>query len=220
MHEHKCADCGFLTFRMAGDGALVEAGEECRELGNLPVRVHPTGAPTSLYTMFSELPICFVRRYPLGDEFVAEKKNYPGVSRDSKGVAIGIRKEVIQRERTCEKWTKWTQGFTPRDHLEMLLNEESLDRQRKFQAEERLRADQRYERELKRGDERDARANKNAKVGQWISFASVVVAVTALLIGIWNNKSKDAHDPITVNVQLQPDKKSNTDSPAAPTTIP
>jgi hypothetical protein len=189
---------------MAGNGSLVEAGEECRELGNLPVRVHPSGAPTSLYTMFAEPPICFVRRYPLGKEFDAEKANYPGVSRDSKGVAIGIRQKILHKDRVCGGWIEWTQGLTPRDHLEMRLDREAIERQQKFQADERERADARYAIELQRADDRARRSEKVTRHGQWLQFASVLIALGVAVIAFLTFRSRGNPEPIVVEVEMQP----------------
>jgi len=110
----KCADCGFLASRDIETRYLEETEQEIRQEG-CPVLMVDTVKIGSKF----EPPICFMRSpdyrvVPFGQIY------------DHKPV-----KAEIQRERNCNLFTPWQQGFTPKEHREMLDREKML----KWQAE-------------------------------------------------------------------------------------
>ncbi len=119
----KCAECGFLAIRNTESRELEEAEEIFREKGVVPTTGYLEGQPTSRH---EPLPLCFAQVCDLKAEFKkADKMGSPGyVALDS----------VIHMERDCSDFTPWQQGFTPKEHREMLDRQEWRDwqeRQRK-----------------------------------------------------------------------------------------
>lgn len=105
----KCSDCGFLTVRNVTTRGLEEAGDDFREKASIPTIDPQGGRP---HAQHEQRPLCFARCHNLGDEI-------------SKGIVAGtdeVRsvKQVIHNERECGEFVKWQQGFTPKEHREMI----------------------------------------------------------------------------------------------------
>jgi hypothetical protein len=96
------------------DLRLLEAPEEFRREGQL--QNHHNSMNTCA-------PTCFIRKADLANEVMTDPELTPIISLQN-----GIR-QVIQRERTCNGFTPWMQGFHPKEHREMLLNKEMIDAQ-------------------------------------------------------------------------------------------
>lgn len=115
----KCAECGFLASRNKSSRLLEETEQETRESGS--------------FSEIYEPPICFKRVENLwasgGVKFADTAKYTP-----EKILSI------IQMERDCLSFTKWYQGFTPKEHQEMVDREARL----KWQ-EEREEADRKWQ---------------------------------------------------------------------------
>jgi hypothetical protein len=111
----KCSNCGFLASRNVKTRQLEETELEIRQTGS-EVMVVNTGKVWGIY----EPPICFAR-----------SQGYTAYSLSPSDTFRDKVKEEIQKERECEYFTKWQQGFTPKEHSEM------LDRQRQLEQEER-----------------------------------------------------------------------------------
>lgn len=103
----KCADCGFLASRDIETRQLEETEQEIRSKGQL-VPSPNTGKPIHKY----EHPICFMQS--------KEYKAFPYTSRSILTLdREDIRSEIL-RERDCKEFTAWQQGFTPKEHREMM----------------------------------------------------------------------------------------------------
>lgn len=100
----KCEDCGFLALRTARS-ELVEATEWFRQ----------TGTPENLQQLDLHMrPLCFARAFNLAAEITALDNQRVETESHRQNLA------VIQKERPCERFTAWQQGFTPKEHREML----------------------------------------------------------------------------------------------------
>ena len=120
----KCADCGFLAAREIETRNLEETETAFRDSGVPPVIELRPGGGRSLH---EPLPLCFARRYNLIKEFKEfAGKDYP----DRTSVF-----PVLNEERECEAFTKWHQGFTPKEHREMLDRKLMMDFQAKREQE-------------------------------------------------------------------------------------
>ena len=101
----KCADCGFLGVRLIKTRQIVDAEEYLRNEGQMPDKVNNE-------PIYAPWPICFVRKINIHRE-VKES----GVA-GPQGLAA-----VFQKDRKCDDgFTKWFQGFTPKEHQEMINN--------------------------------------------------------------------------------------------------
>jgi hypothetical protein len=111
----KCAECGFLAVRLRQERILAEAEGNYRETGELPVEF-----PGKQYYVYEEVPLCFerLRQFSLHQ------------CRSTVG-----RQEVLQQDiGPCVGFTEWRQGFTPKEHREMLDRREMRDWQEKQDA--------------------------------------------------------------------------------------
>ena len=125
----RCADCGFLAFRNPDTHDLEEVGEETRKTGGFRVFQREREGARPFYVTTG--PRCFVMRHDLPAEVKEAAEQIPQESRDYTAINL----PVLQRERVCDGWCRWNQGFSPKEHKEMLLNLEgrileSRERQR------------------------------------------------------------------------------------------
>ena len=112
----KCSECGFLTFRNFESGALVEVDAEVRDTARLEYG--------GSHGRLNRYPLCFAREFDLAKEFQSALENVPDRELDQDS-----RQVVIQSNRDCDENTEWQQGFTPKEHREMLDRERLLDRE-------------------------------------------------------------------------------------------
>src|SRR5208283_6219495 len=121
----KCSECGFLAARNLYTRQLEEVEKEYRDNGASPTKPFPDGVEmmsiSGIRNVYG-LPVCFARAFPLDQEIMASAS-----SKDN-GILT-----VINQERQCPSFVKWQQGFTPKEHQEM------LDRQWKLEQENKKR---------------------------------------------------------------------------------
>ena len=143
----KCADCGFLSFRHTKTGELVEVTEEVREFGQ--VKVMEFGE----YALdWEDLPLCVMQAYDLRQE--SFRLLGPMSEEESKSIIAmsdvlrdrmveeaneESRRNTFHKDRDCPSYIKWHQGFTPKEHREMLDRTEWRNWQ-----EEQRRKDKRW----------------------------------------------------------------------------
>jgi hypothetical protein len=60
------------------------------------------------------MPLCLARAWDLPSEIKGD------IARYDEGKCV----RVLQKERLCESFTKWHQGFSPKEHREMMDREE------------------------------------------------------------------------------------------------
>lgn len=179
----QCFDCGFLALRNMEGAALLEADGIYRQVG-----------ATGHYNVrLANYPVCFALAASLSDEGIAEIRAihqdyvrdmgaedanttdmWDEAFRDASAL-------VVRRDRTCPSWTKWQQGFSPKEHREL------LDRQwMRKQEEQRLDADRRWQRRMRR-DERNWRASVRSEERWWrvgeLLVLGVFVSGATLLAG-------------------------------------
>jgi hypothetical protein len=142
----KCAECGYLASRNYESRELEETELGTRN-GEAIVISLSTGMP--IY----ELPVCFMQVIDLRYEF---KNDTPQIT------------PVIQQSRECNEFVKWKQGFTPKEHREM------IDRQwmQKHQ-EEHEKADKEWR------EKQEARHSRE----EWLRYIFLgIVTIVATLI--------------------------------------
>lgn len=145
----KCADCGFLTFRNYQTREFVEAELELREKG---VITPSHGQVPSL----SDYPLCFANAVQLPPEYAAitngeleapqpDAEAYASITHHGESSADEhiLRWRVMHRQRVCNAFTPWQQGFTPKEHREMVDRQWMIDREDRRDKEMRDREDRR-----------------------------------------------------------------------------
>jgi len=147
----KCADCGFLAVRITETRELVDAEMPLRTDGSLSTHsaVLSGGFITTNATMFDTHHVCFVQAFDL----VAETGIHP---------ADAQRKAMVLNQRDCHSFTPWQQGFTPKEHRQMLSLKEEREERQKF-----------YERE--RDERNEDRVSERR--WRWFEIISIIVLV-------------------------------------------
>jgi hypothetical protein len=160
----KCADCGYLTVRNRKSRQLEETEQHIRETGIIEIvfddsgRFHEIGSGYPRY----EPPLCFIGAIDLRPET------------GKYGEATQERiKSAINKERECGSFTQWQQGFTPKEHREMMDRERML----KWQ-EEREQKDKEWREKLQRENRQETR-----KLTLMAGFFVLVGAFLPTLIG-------------------------------------
>lgn len=104
----RCVDCGYLSLRRYDERNLVDADDEYRRTAGIPA------LPGAKYQLYEDYPICFVRAFNLREEIGKPHER-------TKALA------VIEEQRDCLASTEWQQGFTPKEHLEMVQKNALLE---------------------------------------------------------------------------------------------
>lgn len=158
----KCIECGLLSLRNIETRELDEAEETFRQWGrgtavkwSYPVQIGDTPFceedKLSRY-IHASLPICFARN---GD-FSSQLKELIIENYDADKVVL----MVIGKERHCEAFIEWQQGFTPKEHREM------TDRKYMIELEDKRR--------------------KNDRKWHWIELTAIIVGTGFFtLLGAW-----------------------------------
>jgi hypothetical protein len=145
----RCADCGYLTVRNRVDNSLGEAAIDYREKGAVAMGIDDKGM--NLHSLQERLPLCFARQSYLEN---ATSNIKPRDNPVQEVVAI------IQRDIQCAEFTTWRQGFTPKEHREM------IDRQFMMKMEEEHR--------------------KNDRKWHWIELVAIILGTGLFtLLGAW-----------------------------------
>jgi hypothetical protein len=126
----KCQNCGFLCVR-SNHGELVEVPYEIRQ--NWPLEHH-------FWQEHHNQPICFALVLP------EQERQQALTSAD--GLCW-----IIREGRECASFTPWRQGFTPKEHDEMIQSAEL----REWQQEEREKERAWLEEQKRRDQEREER---------------------------------------------------------------
>lgn len=148
----RCENCGFLCLRK-NTQELVETPQVTREKGEL----NRDGYEGT----HERQPVCFVMAFSLKGEIKPDSGHAQEFKR------------IITADRDCTSWVQWQEGYTPKEHKEMVdqkaLREWQQEQRRKDQArDDALRA------EMRNWQERQA-------LRQW--GLSVVTALLSASVG-------------------------------------
>lgn len=128
----KCVDCGFLALRNSRARELDEAEDLYRRTGDVTL--------DGDYLRHERLPICFARTWNLRDEFhkhIAEEYDVVDRERWLRSPQPEHTLAIINKERRCSGFVEWQQGFTPKEHREILDRQEQRDWQERQRRDER-----------------------------------------------------------------------------------
>ncbi len=127
----KCSECGFLSLRNTITGQLDEVDSLYRANAESPKRGRQsrqgtaTGSGDSVDVQpYAGMPFCFVQRHELWRDFKGLGPAWKTVSHELLPESLIL--EVINKTRECSPnsesigFAKWQQGFTPKEHREML----------------------------------------------------------------------------------------------------
>ncbi len=129
--EHKCTDCGYLANRNKKTRQLEEVEADVRKTGLYPFEA------SEIY----DKPICFAQAYDLSSEQwkVHRGQRSPSQAIDGDlGISPADTLKVITDERGCNSFTKWQQGFAPKEIREMMDREKFLELQAKQRRDDKI----------------------------------------------------------------------------------
>jgi hypothetical protein len=174
----KCSECGFLAARDIDTRRLDEVEKAFRESGSPPVR-YVSGR--NQYVGQERVPICFVQAYDLKQEIE--------IARGSDAMNATWVHFVINQDRECQPFMEWQQGFTPKEHREMLDREAML----KWQTE-REEADKKWR-------ENESKENRKWRFREFLiaAIAVIVVIIAAILGAIIERGGQPTINIITPN---------------------
>jgi hypothetical protein len=152
----RCSKCGFIAARVWEMGEFREIDDKRRDSGELK----------SGFGNFDPIPICFVNSFNIKEEVeVLRKAAHDEPTQNSIGEWIEPHwanhvKQVLNTERVCKYFTDWQQGFTPKEHREMM--------DRKFMME------------------MDEKRRKNDRKWHWIELIAIILGTGLFtLLGAW-----------------------------------
>lgn len=153
--EVRCADCGFLSWIQPETRELVGCDQYFRNTGGM--------ANTVVARSYDSGPICFARAVNLKEE--ADRVEVP--DRDGPGTSRVVNLAVLNLRRNCPKFVVWHQGFTPKEHAEMVREEEQSRRDHEWRKEDL------------------AIAREAMRVNIWTCLFSAVVGFVAALAAVF-----------------------------------
>jgi hypothetical protein len=110
----KCSECGFLAVRNAESRNLEEVEFKSRQDGNIGKQ------------RYVLVPVCFAMATSF-DEEAKELQKLPEYAERRNKIDeyispnwSAITKTIIHKERQCNSFVQWHQGFTPKEHRQMI----------------------------------------------------------------------------------------------------
>jgi hypothetical protein len=143
MEKVKCADCGLLSLRPKNQEyiisgiSLISPDIAYRDSGIVSQEFATSAGPGCGYQ-----PICAAWQYNYSEEF-------RHINHDDKGKPLAL--SIITEERSCSQFIKLRHGFSPKEHLDMHISEQSITNQRNRQdrqARIQRKAETRYKKKL------------------------------------------------------------------------
>ena len=127
-----------------------------------------------MLALYEPVPICFSRSPDFPHEGVGETTAQVQIT------------EAINGDHPCDHYTPWQQGFTPKEHREMLNEQKMLEWQRHVEIEDRQWREKRAE------DDRTWRTKQEKLTSKrhwqaivWGALLAVMVFVVANALSAW-----------------------------------
>ena len=120
MSTVKCGECGFIAARVWHTTEFSEIAEEKRNSGKI-------GSDRGGH---EPVPVCFINSFNIKEEVeILRKAVHDEPLHDAIGGYISPKweiyvEDVLNTERKCKSFRKWQQGFSPREHREMIDREQ------------------------------------------------------------------------------------------------
>jgi hypothetical protein len=162
----KCAECGFLAVRRRSTWRLEETEAAIRATGAMPN--DPLDDKKKLY---QEWPACFVGAADFRKE--GDDKYHPTVVEG-----------LITKDRQCSRFMSWVRGFDPKEHAQM-LNQEQIERLQ----DARIEADRRWQEsraaeDWKRQEEWASKASRREwRIAMWTLFLGAMLGFLLSIAG-------------------------------------
>ena len=161
----KCSECGYLTVRNMNTYCLDEAGSDFREKGMVALGRE---YGRNQYPLHEAIPLCFARCQYLGEKV----KNITQKNNPTEEVS-----RIIKEETKCTGFVKWQQGFTPKEHGEM------IDRQWMMKYQERREREDKEWREQQEDKQRNWMQSQSKQRFRWEIIVFGILVTLALIGG-------------------------------------
>ena len=171
MAHVQCKDCGFLSIRNKHTRELVEVENRIREFGDFPIEIVGDFIGVERSSHYEVRPMCFMLQPHLDDDGPDEVMNtLQFVNR-------------IRIEIECDCFTPLKQGFSPKEHCEMLDRKLLLDWQERREnlINEREDRRDREQREWRR-EESTWRLRELIVMGVVVTAISAIVQIISAII--------------------------------------
>jgi len=147
----------------------MEPSADFRESGAVPNTTDDKGMTP--HALHETIPLCFARQPYLRDAIKEIDKNQ-NLHDEVKRI---INKEINCE--TCKEFTDWQQGFTPKEHREMLDRRWMLDFQAKREEDDKKWRDAQRRDDLAWREKQEENTGKRHSVELWIIGGVVTVAL-------------------------------------------
>ncbi len=154
----KCADCGFLAYRDSLKWEFTETPDIVRKTGGKPFLIYGGGLPIIP-------PVCFINKYDLWAE-----------SGDINHASPETIKCTVQKDRECDSLAEYQQGFTPKEHREMLDRKWMLNYQAAREKEDKQWRDDQRRRDLEWREKQEKSAENRHR------WDLIIVGIVATLV--------------------------------------
>ena len=155
----KCAECGFLAMRHEHNRGLVEAERITRVDGFVPEKLN-----------VEKMPLCFLMLIDFRAHIA--------------GAADEQRRDALNAERECADFTPWRQGFSPKEHQEMLDRQWMLDFQTRREDADRTWRQECDDRNREWQENQAAIADKRHTQSLWIAMIAAAIGAVATLLAV------------------------------------
>ena len=156
--QKSCATCGFLAVKDANSHGLESASASFRENGTVEKRADNQ-------PLHQTVPLCFVRARDL-KEYIGSKQAEQIRSRLNAAIE-------------CDEHVPWLQGYSPKEHREMLINDKLLS----YERDRDLSARRWQEEQAAKQEERDRRRDTMHMIQLAIMVVSMLVSAIIAYFG-------------------------------------
>ncbi len=220
----KCEDCGYLALRNRHTRGLDEAEEAFRqtaEVADVPrTRPYATDPRMAMFDIsnteipYETIPLCFAMELDFSSVVDTEARIRRMRDSGRRPYERDIIRDILWEEQECSSWRKWQQGFTPKEHREMMDRERMLtwqaDREendRKWRDEQR-RSDLEW-RAQQASDERTWRQDQQKREDRrtfwsifWVAIVATAVLAAATIFAAYIQRG--GQPTINVSIPIPP----------------
>ena len=146
--------------------------------------IRDTGSLRSRAGYLDHEPLCFVQAFDLREEIQEARGDTSPIGGDAH---VAVIRNVMERERCCEKFIKWQQGFPPKEHREMLDRQWMIDREdrralesHEWQERQEEKAEARHQEQL--AQLRSIHTQEMLVVGGLVTLTIVVITLVGAAI--------------------------------------
>jgi hypothetical protein len=170
----KCVECGFLCARNLTTRELDEVEKSFRETGSpQPFIVTDGEGYEHSKSSYDAWLVCLLQKYDLISE----------IGSNGQQIAPPVLCNILQMERDCDGFTNWKQGFTPKEHLQIIDRKKALDWQTQRDIEDKKWREEQRTLDLTWREDQETKANARHRWDLIITggCATIIIAGATIL---------------------------------------